>query len=89
MLTVTEAAYVHLAEMLKRQEAPDNVAIRFVHEGERIALRPDSAHPDDITLQHEGRLVLLMGTDVSELLTEHRLEVDGTKLALLYLGEDE
>ena len=37
MLTVTDAASAHLAQMLKQQDAPKDIAVLFVYEGQGIA----------------------------------------------------
>lgn len=82
MLTVTEAASAHLARMIKRQNGPENIALRIVYEGQSAALRQDSDRTGDTTFQHAGRTVLLLDAQVSELLAEDTLDLEGTKLKL-------
>ena len=86
MLTLTDAAAVHLTELLTAAEAPDDVAVRCVRSEEGLALQMDSERPGDDTFAHEGRTVLLLDSDVSEALTDRTLDVedsvDGPRLAL-------
>ena len=89
MLAVTDAAKAHLAQMLNDHGLPEDVAVRFVSEGQAIALKQDAERPGDDVFQHEGRTVLLLDAQVSELLTEDTLDVDGAKLALLRPKEGE
>jgi len=89
MLTVTDAAKTHLAQILDEHKLPADVAVRFVVEGQGITLKQDNKRPGDATFQHEGRTVLLLDSKVSELLTEDTLDVDGAKLTLEHPQEDE
>ena len=82
MLTVTETASAQLAQILKEQDAPEDIAIRFVPEGQGIALRQDSERAGDTTFQHQDRTVLLLDAQVSELLGEATLSVEGAQLTL-------
>lgn len=75
--------------MLKQQDAPEEIAVRFAYEGQGIALRQDSERAGDTTFQHEGRTVLLLDTQVSELLAEDTLDLEGAKLALQHPKEGE
>lgn len=89
MLTVTEAAGAHLAQLLAQHGLPDDVAVRLVSEGQGIALQQDSERAGDTTFQHEDRTVLLLDADVSQLLDENTLDLEGTKLTLQRPSEDE
>ncbi len=89
MLTVTEAASAHLAQLLEQHNLPDEVAVRFVYENEGIALQQDSERPGDTKFQHEDRTVLLLDPQMSELLNEGTLDVDGASLTLHHPQQDE
>ena len=89
MLAVTEAASARLAQMLKQQSMPEEIAVRFVYEGQGIALRQDSERARDTTFQHEGRTALLLDAQVSELLAEDTLDLVGAKLTLQHPKEGE
>ena len=82
MLTVTEAASARLRQMLEQQSMPEETAVRFVYEGQGVALQQDRERAGDTTFQHEGRTVLLLDAQVSELLAEDTLDLEGTKLKL-------
>jgi hypothetical protein len=82
VLTVTEAAGANLAQALKQQDAPEDIAVRFGHEGQSIALQQDSERGGDTTFQHEGRTVLLPDAQVSELPAKDTLYLVGAKLTL-------
>ena len=50
MRTVTEAAGARLAQMSAQQSIPEEIALRFDHEGQGIALRRDSEPTGDVTI---------------------------------------
>ena len=89
MLTVTGAASARLAQSLDDQGLPRDVAVRFVFEGQGIALKQDSERPGDTTFQHGDRTVLLLDAQVSELLAEDTLDVEGAQLTLEHPKEGE
>ena len=82
MFTVTEAASARLAEILEKKDLSEEVAVRFIHEGGVIRLRSDKEQPGDTTFQHEGRTVLLLDAQVSELLADETLDIEGPGLTL-------
>jgi Fe-S cluster assembly iron-binding protein IscA len=86
MLTMTEAAGAHLVDLLGEAEAPEDVAIRFVVEPEGLSLRLDKERPGDESLSHEGKTVLLVDDQISEMLIDKTLDVtqsdEGLKLTL-------
>ena len=86
MLTVTESAGGHLASLLVEAEAPEDVAVRFVLEGQGLAMALDNERPDDETFAYEGKTILLLDNQISELLADKTLDIemadDGPKLAL-------
>jgi hypothetical protein len=87
MLAVTEAARARLAQILTQQGLPEDVAIRLVDEGDGIGMRPDSESPGDTTFKHGDRPVLLLDEQVSGLLADDMLDVEGADLTLRP-GED-
>ena len=86
MLTVTEPARAHFAQMLVEAQAPGNAAVRFVRTKQGIGLELDVARPSDTPFAHEGRTVLVLDEVVTELLADKTLDVEsageGSKLAL-------
>jgi len=87
MFTMTEAAGEYLTTVLDKADASEEAAIRFILEGNTLAPRLDHAHPEDVTFDHEGRKVLVLDAQVSQILTDSTLDVqatdEGPKLILL------
>jgi Fe-S cluster assembly iron-binding protein IscA len=86
MLTLTDAASSHLAQLLDAASAPEDVAVRVVAEGPGLAMRMDNERPGDETHDHDGRTVLLLDGQVAGTLAERTLDVqqtgEGPRLAL-------
>ncbi|MHC4442934.1 MAG: hypothetical protein ACYTF1_14435 [Planctomycetota bacterium] len=86
MLTVTESASGHLANLLVEAEAPEDVAVRFILEGQGLAMALDNERPEDEKFDHDGKTILLLDNQISELLADKNLDIetddDGPQLAL-------
>ena len=82
MLTVTEAARTHLAQLLEQEGLPEEVAIRFVAEEQGLAMQPDSQRDGDTAFEHEGRIVLLLDEELAQSLANHTLDAEGAELSL-------
>lgn len=86
MLTVTETAGAHLAELLAEVDAPDDTAIRFVFTEAALELTLDHAYPDDVRVEYDGQMVLLLDPDAASVLDGHTVDLeqseDGSRLAL-------
>ena len=83
MLTVTEAARIFLAKLIELRGFSREIAIRVFFFGDRgLAMVGDSERVGDVTFQHEGRTVLLLGEYVSGLVADRCLVVDGSELKL-------
>jgi hypothetical protein len=84
---MTEAAGEYLTALLDDTDASEEAAIRFVLEGNTLMPKLDHAHPGDITFDYEGRMVLMLDAQVSQILTDSTLDVratdEGPKLILL------
>ena len=78
MLTLTEAAGAHLADILADEEYPDDIAVRFVCAESGHSLVLDSKKVGDSTLEHEGRTVLLLDQTAVELLDGETVDVKKT-----------
>jgi len=74
MLKVTEAARGRLLSKLVGRKAADDEAWRFTRKKDGWKLRLDHANPNDTTLAHEGRNVLLLAQDVSQKMTKMTLD---------------
>jgi len=85
-LTLTDGAAEHLSELLVAAEAPKEVAVRFVRDGQELAMTMDNERPGDATFAHEGRTVLLLDSEISEALAGRTLGIEdseeGARLAL-------
>lgn len=89
MLTVTEAASARLAEILSQEGLPEDTAVRLVSEGQEVGMQPDRERPGDTTFEHDGRTVLLLDSQISELLVDDTLDAEGAKLTLRRPNENE
>ncbi len=80
MLTVTKAAGVRLAEKLVKKSAGDDVALRFTRQEKRRrwTLRLDKPCASDGTFSHEGRIVLVLDEQSSQLLRNRMLDTPET-----------
>ena len=86
MLTVTTAARDLLRARLDRRQAADDFAMRFTRKKNGWRLRLDQIRPEDKTVIHEGRSVLLMDAEVADAMGALTLDVrrleSGDKLKL-------
>ena len=84
MLTITNAAYSRLHEMLSTQ--PTDIAARLSRKNDRTHVVRGKQRPGDKVVKHEGRVVLLMNKSMSQRLQDKVLDVrkteDGPKLGL-------
>jgi hypothetical protein len=78
MLTVTEAARDRLLSKLVSKKAAKDEAMRFTRRKGGWKLCLERACPDDATVVHQGRNVLLMDQAVSKAMTAMALDVRQT-----------
>jgi hypothetical protein len=87
MLTVTEAACVHLAQMLDNANASADAAVRFVAEDDTIKPKLDSIRTGDVKFEFAGKTLLAFDEQMSLTLGDHILDVEddsnGPQLILL------
>ncbi len=91
MLNITEPAADHLSKLLNEADAPEGTAARFVASQEGLSLQVDSPRPDDQTIEHDGKAILLLDAQVAELLDDKTLALEETEQgpALTIQGEEE
>jgi Fe-S cluster assembly iron-binding protein IscA len=89
MLVVSEVASASLAQMLQQREFPEGTAIRLVQAPKGMALQSDTQREGDTVFEHEGRTVLLLDAQVSELLSNSTLDMEGDTLALRHANSNE
>lgn len=75
MLKVTQAAKGRLLTKLVDKQAADDEAWRFTRKASGWKLRLDRAQPNDQTLVHEGRNVLLLDDKVYRSMAKLTLDV--------------
>jgi len=89
MFIVTEAAGGYLTAVLDNANASEETAIRLVLEGNTLTPQLDNSRPGDDTFDYEGRLVLMLDSQVSQVLDDSTLDIEATeegpKLILLPL----
>jgi hypothetical protein len=87
MFTITDAAGERPTALLAHANAPEETAIRFGLEGNKLAPKLDTAQPGDETFAHAGRTVLVLDPDVLQAVADSTLDVrpteQGPKLVLL------
>jgi Fe-S cluster assembly iron-binding protein IscA len=89
MLTLTEAAGAHLAELLAEKGCPNDTAVRLVCTDSGDSLILDSHKEGDTGIDHEGRTVLLLDSVASERLDGRKLDVEqaGGGAQLILIGQ--
>src|SRR5262245_33402737 len=87
MFMMTETAGEYLTAVLDNANVPDETAIRLVLEGGTLTPQLDNARLGDEKFDHAGRMVLILDTQVSQVLDNSTLDVEATdegpKLILL------
>jgi len=87
MLNVSDEALGHLATMLDGVEgAPDEAAIRLVAQPQGLGMAVDTPNDGDQTIEHDGRVVLLVDEQVAGMLEGRTMDLQepeqGTALAI-------
>jgi Fe-S cluster assembly iron-binding protein IscA len=87
MLTVTETAGAHLAQLLAEADQPEEMAVRVERTTTgALTLQFDQVQPDDLTVEHEERTVLVFDTEIAETLGDKTIDAkdaeEGTKLVI-------
>ncbi|KPJ49131.1 MAG: hypothetical protein AMJ38_03900 [Dehalococcoidia bacterium DG_22] len=78
MVTVTERAAQLLKEIQEGQEESAGKVVRLVSRGDRFEFAFDERREDDQVIQSGDTDVLLVGTDVSELLGDATIDSQDT-----------
>lgn len=85
---MTKADGDRLSQILDDEKCEPGVAVRFVLDEGKIAMSLDRKGPDDKSLAHDGRTVLLLDEEVSPLLADTRLDVDPVNSKLMLVREE-
>jgi hydrogenase maturation factor len=78
MLNVTESALDRMSERLARQNAAEDVALRFARRDAHWKLVQDQERPGDVTFAHTGRNVLLLDKSAAKAMANMTLDVRDT-----------
>jgi Fe-S cluster assembly iron-binding protein IscA len=78
MLQVTQGAADHLTGMLVNTNAPKEAAIRIKQEANELKLYTDMPKTDDVAFEHQGRTVLILDQQISNVLNNRILDVAST-----------
>jgi len=78
MLTVTEAAREQMAAVLSKAHDADGLAVRIILTGEGFTLGLEARRPEDETFEHEGKIVLVAGKRVLQMLRDKTIDVSNT-----------
>lgn len=79
MLTVTDTAAAHLAELLDNANAADETVVRFVPQGQTLALQLGNEQAGDQTFQHGEKVVLAVEPEIAEALADKKLELESSE----------
>ena len=86
MLNMTDAAAGYLNRVLDESNASSDTAVRLLVAADGLRATFDTERPGDASLNHEGRTVLLLDEQASQVLSERTLDVqptpDGPRLGL-------
>ena len=80
MLSVTDAASAHFAQLLSKAGKPDEEAVRLEWgTSDQLTLRFDYIQPDDTTVDYLQRTVLVLSPEVSQALSGSTIGVEETE----------
>ena len=84
MLSITDAAFSRLHDMLEKH--PAEISARIICKGDRVRVRCGKRRPGDKVVEHNGRIVLLLDQSVTGRLEGRVLDIregkNGAKLGL-------
>lgn len=86
MLNITNAAGGYLNRVLDETNATPDTAVRLLVAADGLKATFDTERPGDASLDHDGRKVLLLDEQASQVLAQRTLDVqttpDGPRLGL-------
>ena len=86
MVTLTYTAAEHMAYTLSEHKVDDGVVLRIELRKGGVEIRPDEIRPGDATLDHNGKVVLVLDQQASRLLDNKTIDLmtddDGAHLIL-------
>ena len=86
MVSVTYTAGEHLAYTLSEHQLPDDVVLRIIWTKGGVEMQPDKIRPGDETFDHNGKVVLVLDQQTSQLFGNKTIDLmtddDGSHLIL-------
>ena len=86
MVTVTYTAAEHMAYMLSEHQACDDVVVRMKSTKDGVEMQPDKIRPGDETFAHNGKVILVLDQQTSQLLGNLTIDLmtddDGSHLTI-------
>ncbi len=86
MVTITYTAAEHIAYMLSEHEVRDDVVLRIKRMKGGVEMRPDKMRSGDETFDHNGKVILVLDQQTSQLLGNKTIDLmtddDGSHLIL-------
>jgi Fe-S cluster assembly iron-binding protein IscA len=86
MVTLTYTAGEHMAYMLSEHQNHDDVVVRNKLTKGDVEMQPDKIRPGDEAFDHNGRVVLVLDQQISQLLGNKTIDLmtddDGSHLIL-------
>lgn len=79
MLNASDAACAFISDLLTSSDAPDDSAVRFVIEENNLSMKLDEEKPGDESFHHEGKTVLVVDAEMSQILDGKTLDVEETE----------
>ena len=87
MVTVTYTAAEHVAYTLSEQQVHDDVVLRIKVTKGGVEMQPDKIRPGDETFDHNGKVVLVLDQQTSQLVGNKTIDLmtddDGSQLILI------
>ncbi len=75
MVTVTYTAAEHMAYTLSEHQVRDDVVLRIKLTKSGVEMQPDKMHPSDETFDHNGKVVLVLDQQTSQLLGNKTIDL--------------
>ncbi len=86
-MTITYTAAEHIAYMLSEQQVPDGIVLRIKLRKGGVEIQPDKMRPGDETFDHNGKVVLVLDQQTSQLLGNKTIDLltddEGSHLVII------
>ncbi len=89
MLELTDAAAERMQTELLEGSEEGNECFRIAVSDDTVELLQDEQRPDDVAFEHEGKVVLVLDPNASELLKDSKIDYDEADSSLFFVEPDE